>query len=85
LYRTLSYFKKYHKENTDFDFYDWLRQKTHYIQDYEGLIKTYNLFELNNKNLELFENILIFNGPIIKKDVNNIIKIEGFIFPVSKN
>jgi hypothetical protein len=85
LYKTLSYFKKYHKEKSDIDFYDWLRKKTDYIQDYEGLIKTYNLFELNNNNLALFENILIFNGPIIKKDVNNIIKIEGFIFPVSKN
>jgi hypothetical protein len=84
LYKTLSYFKKYHKEKSDLDFYNWLREKTDYIQDYEGLIKTYNLFELNNKNLELFENILIFNGPIIKKDINNIIKLEGFIFPVSK-
>jgi hypothetical protein len=84
LYKTLSYFKKYHKEKSDIDFYDWLREKTDYIQDYEGLIKTCNLFELKNKNLALFENILIFNGPIIKKDVNNIIKIEGFIFPLSK-
>ena len=83
MYKTLSYFKKYHKENTDLEFYDWLREKTDYIKDYEGLVKTYNLFELNNKYLALFENIMIFNGPIIKKDVNNIIKLEGFIFPVS--
>jgi hypothetical protein len=84
LYKTLSYFKKYHKENTDLEFYDWLREKTDYIKDYEGLVKTYDLFELNNKYLALFENIMIFNGPIIKKDINNIIKLEGFIFPVSK-
>jgi len=84
LYKTLSYFKKYHNENLEVNFYDWLKTNTDYIKDYEGLMKIYSLFELTNdchKHLTIFENIKILNGPIIKSDIKNIIKTEGFIFP----
>jgi flap endonuclease-1 len=85
LYKTLAYFKKYHKENSEMGFYQWLRENTDYIQDYENLLNIYNLFELNqeHKHLTIFENIKIVNGPILKEDIRNIIKIEGFIFPES--
>lgn len=85
LYKTLAYFKKYHKENSEMGFYKWLKENTDYIQDYENLLNIYNLFELNQEhtNLKIFENIKIVNGPIIKEDIRNIIKIEGFIFPES--
>ena len=83
LYKTLGYFKKYHKANSELDFYDWLKEKTDYIRDYDKLLNIYNLFELNNEHthLTIFENIKIVNGPIMKEDIRNIIKIEGFIFP----
>jgi len=89
LYKTLSYFKKYNKEKTqnnlaNLEFYDWLREKTEYIKDYDELIKIYNLFELNNEEhrlLKNFENVKIMNGSIIKEDIHNIIRSEGFIFP----
>ena len=84
LYKTLSYFKKYHNENRGIDFYDWLKTNTDYIKDYEGLMKIYRLFELSNgchKHLKIFENIQILNGPIIKADIKKIIREEGFIFP----
>lgn len=85
LYKTLVYFKKYHKENTEIEFYQWLKENTDYVQDYENLLNIYNLFELNHEhtNLTIFENIRIVNGPIIKEDIRNIIKVEGFIFPES--
>jgi 5'-3' exonuclease len=85
LYKTLAYFKKYHKKNSEIGFYNWLRENTDYIQDYENLLNIYNLFELNqeHKHLTIFENIKIINGPIMKEDIRNIIKIEGFIFPES--
>ena len=85
LYKTLAYFKKYHKEKSEMGFYLWLRENTDYIQDYENLLNIYNLFELNQEhtNLTIFENIKIINGPILKEDIRNIIKIEGFIFPES--
>lgn len=83
LYKTLSYFKKYHKEKSELAFYDWLRENTDYIKNYEKLLNIYSLFELNDKHekLKAFEYIKIMNGQINKKDVNNIIKAEGFIFP----
>ena len=83
LYKTLSYFKKYHKEKPEIMFYDWLKTKTDYVKDYEKLLYIYSLFDLNNKQnkLAVFENIKIMNGQIIKEDVKNIIKVEGFIFP----
>ena len=84
LYKTLIYFKKYHIENLGINFYDWLKTNTDYIKDYEGLMKIYSLFELNNdfhKDLTIFENIQILNGPINKADIKTIIKSEGFIFP----
>jgi len=85
LYKTLAYFKKYHKENSEMGFYKWLRENTDYIQDYENLLNIYNLFELNQEHthLTIFENIKIINGSIMKEDIRNIIKIEGFIFPES--
>ena len=84
LYKTLSYFKKYHNENLEVNFYDWLKINTDYIKDYEGLMKIYSLFELSDgchKHLKIFENIQILNGPIIKSDIKKIIRLEGFIFP----
>jgi flap endonuclease-1 len=85
LYKTLAYFKKYHKENSEMGFYKWLKENKDYIQDYENLLNIYNLFELNqdHTHLTIFENIKIINGPILKEDIRNIIKIEGFIFPES--
>jgi len=85
LYKTLGYFKKYHKEKSELGFYEWLKEKTDYIQDYQNLLNIYNLFELdqNHTHLTIFENIKIINGPIMKEDIRNIIKIEGFIFPES--
>ena len=85
LYKTLAYFKKYHKEKSVLGFYEWLKENTDYIQDYENLLNIYNLFELNQEHthLTIFENIKIINGSIMKEDIRNIIKIEGFIFPES--
>ena len=80
----MSYFKKYHNENQGIDFYNWLKTNTDYIKDYDSLMKIYGLFELSNgchQHLKIFENIQILNGPIIKSDIKNIIKSEGFIFP----
>lgn len=85
LYKTLSYFKKYHKEKPTIDFYDWLLEKGSYINDYNILIKIYDMFDLNKSNCKLkkFENIKIMNGPILKDEIKTIIQKEGFIFPLT--
>lgn len=84
LYKTLKYFKKYYNEKLSINFYDWLLQNTDYIKDYNKLIKIYDMFELNiNTNYYNFENIKIINGPILKEEIKQIIKKEGFIFPMN--
>ena len=88
LYKTLSYFKKFHKENkkhkNNSDFYNWLLQNTDYIEDYDLLINIYNIFDLNNtinshENIRVFENIKITNGPIMKNELYSILENDGFI------
>jgi len=84
LYKTLKYFKKYYNEKLTTNFYDWLLQNTDYIKDYNKLIKIYDIFEVNiNTNYYNFENIKIINGPILKEKIKQIIKKEGFIFPMN--
>jgi len=83
LHKTLSYFKKYHNNNKLISFYEWLLEKTDYINNYEELVKIYDIFDLDkdHQKIKHFENVKIINGPIMKDDVRKIIKREGFIFP----
>jgi len=85
LHKTLNYFKTYYDDNYTIDFYNWLLQNTDYITDYNKLIKIYEMFDLNKNhyNLKKFENIKIINGPILKEEIRQIIKKEGFIFPMN--
>ena len=84
LYTTLKYFKKYHKSKTDTTFYSWIIEKTDYIKDFTLLQKINKLFDVtNNHSLnQTFEDIMIENGPIKKNEMHNILKTDGFIFPV---
>jgi flap endonuclease-1 len=84
---TLKLFKKYYKEkkkeNIDIHFYDWLIKNTNYIEDYELLKKIYSLFDLTNNHVEVqkFDSIRIANGPIFKKEIEEILKLDGFLYP----
>ena len=82
LYTTLKYFKKYHKEKTSIGFYDWLIENTDYVKNSENLKNIYNIFDLNTShiNINVFENIKIANGPIIKETIKTILKTDGFLF-----
>lgn len=80
---TLKYFKKYHKSQSKAIFYDWLNENyKNVIKDYELLKKIYDIFDLsqNHYNIKLFEKIKIVNGPIMKDEVKNILKMDGFLF-----
>jgi flap endonuclease-1 len=83
LYTILNYFKNYRKANEDKEFYDWLNYNTDCIKDYNLLKKIYSMFDLsfNSHTLKIFKSIKIINGPIIKNEVKNILKIDGFLFP----
>ena len=83
LYTSLKYFKQYQNENSDDEFYKWLNKTTDFIKDYELLKKIYKMFELTEDcNIKIFENIKIANSPIMKNELKNILKIDGFIFPL---
>jgi len=84
LYTTLKYFKKFHKEKPSSDFYEWLMEKTDYIKEYKLLLKIYDMFDLskNHYDIKIFKDIKIINGPMKKEDINNILKTDGFIFPL---
>jgi flap endonuclease-1 len=86
LYTTLKYFKKFHKGKNNDEFYDWLIENTDYIKDNEMLNNIYNIFDLNkgHSNIKVFENIKIANGPIMKENIKNILKTDGFLFPENK-
>jgi len=93
LNNTLKYFKKYHKNkkysNNNEGFYDWLLINNEgYINDYELLIKIYNMFDLTSslkKNIKIFEKIKIINGPIMSENIKTILKTDGFLFPSTTN
>ena len=88
LYTTLKLFKKYLKSikknnETQISFYDWLLNNTSYIEDIELLLKIYDIFDLskNHTNMKTFDSIKIANTSILKKDLQEILKTDGFLFP----
>jgi hypothetical protein len=96
LYTTLKYFKKFFKakmkeENNqdqynnqqNIEFYDWLVSNTNYIEDLELLQKIYDIFDLtkNHQNIKKFEDIKIANSIMVKEEIVEILKTDGFIFP----
>lgn len=82
---TLKLFKKYHKSQTKISFYEWLNENNiNYIKNYNLLLKIYDMFDLSNNhyNIKIFEKIKIVNGPIDNCEIKNILKTDGFLFPV---
>jgi flap endonuclease-1 len=85
LNNTLKLFKKYHKLNVKIGFYEWLNQiDNNFIKDYDLLLKIYDMFDLstNHINIKLFETIKIVNGPVLKDNIKNVLKNDGFLFPM---
>ena len=82
---TLKLFKKYFKQKKNEEnkeFYSWLLENTNYIEDYDLLIKIYDIFDLkkNNDKVNIFNSINIVNGNILKKEIQEILIMDGFIF-----
>ena len=84
LYETLKHFKKYRKDKTELGFYDWLIEKTHYIQDYEILKRINSMFDFSRADLNVnnLEDIRIANSIIDRGEIATILREDGFIFPV---
>jgi len=89
LYTTLKYFKKYKKtlktnesKSEKSGFYNWLiEENTSYIEidNKESFKKTCSMFNLN-EYLKDYENIKITNTCVVKSNIKEILKHDGFIF-----
>ena len=71
----------YKNNNKPYGFYLWLVKNTKYIKNYELLLRTYQMFQVDN-NDNLNSNIKIDNidNPIDFEKLYNIMKLEGFLF-----
>ena len=89
LYTTMKYFKKYKKhlkindcKTENIGFYNWLLEENrHYVEiaNTESYDKICSIFDLNDY-LKEFENMKIMNTRVIKSNIEEILKHEGFIF-----
>jgi metal-dependent amidase/aminoacylase/carboxypeptidase family protein len=74
------------KTHDSIGFYIWLIQHTDYITNYALLMKIYSMFDLSigHERLDVFNNVTIMNSNVNYKEVKNILKKEGFVFPPLK-
>jgi len=88
LYETINWFYEYNKYlninvdiNTTLDFYGWLIKYTRYVSNYELLVKTHEMFVLNeNKFTGTYDMSIIKPTNILK--LQNLLSDVGFIFIV---
>ncbi len=81
LYDAFSLFEKYKREcfiNNSYnkEFYTWLSDTTKVIEDYDELINTYNMFEINCK----FNKFKVHFNSMNINELKCIMENEGFIF-----
>lgn len=85
LRQTIKHFRKFKETNADGkanNFYEWLTLNTSYITDISLLHKINNMFNLDcdHEKLEIFKKIKIVNGPVRQDEIENIMKVDDFIF-----
>lgn len=73
LYKTITYYEKFieskESKELEMDFYDWLRENTNYIEDYDGLKDIHSMFNLNEMDISEFNLYEINKQGIINKSV----------------
>jgi flap endonuclease-1 len=81
LYDNMKYFRKYQDEKNSIEFCDWLRSQQNYTLDMNKLLRINDMFDLSYTpcNIKKFEKIKILNCTLHKKDLNAILRSDGFI------
>lgn len=70
LYKTITYYEKFiESKELQMDFYDWLRENTNYIDDYDGLKEIHSMFNLNEMDISEYNVCEINKKEIINKSV----------------
>lgn len=90
LYETINWFYQYNKyltsvetadDKTKLEFYVWLVKNTKYINDYLRLLKTYQMFQMNNGiHLNSWLDIKFEEKPENIDKLQTIMKEQGFVF-----
>jgi transcription elongation factor GreA-like protein len=85
-FETMNWLKEYIKiddkdHDNDIDFYNWLRDNTKYIQNYESLISIHKMFSFDNYAIEELDTL----KPLLNNNYNNekmksLMERYGFIF-----
>jgi flap endonuclease-1 len=83
LYKVLKLYKKYHKTDKKYTFYNWLRESGNSHLDYELLMNVYSIFDLryDDEYYNNLDNLKIVNSYVDKEKLQSILKKDGFIFP----
>ena len=88
LYKTITYYEKFieskeskESKELEMDFYDWLRENTNYIEEYDGLKDIHSMFNLNETSINKMD-ISEFNLYEINKQ--GIINKSVFREPLRK-
>lgn len=81
LYDNMKYFRKYQDEKNSIEFCDWLRSQQNYTIDMNKLLRINDMFDLSYTpfNIKKFEKIKIVNCTLHKKELNAILRSDGFI------
>ena len=96
IYKILNSFREYQQDKVDTDthgqqtscFYKWLQQKnTNLVVNYDLFLKICSMFDLFNvvetdDEIKNFEAMVIEKGPILYDKLKDILKTDGFIFPL---
>jgi hypothetical protein len=84
LYDNMKYFNNYRKDKSSLEFCHWLEEQSNYKIDVNTLNKINEIFDLSNAhfNIKKFEKINISNSAIKRNELKDILKSDGFIFPM---
>jgi flap endonuclease-1 len=82
LHKVLKLYKKYYKTDKKIGFYKWLQENGNNQLDYDLLMSVYCMFDLPYDEYDTkLDSLKITNGCIDKEKLQNILKLDGFIFP----
>ena len=81
LYKTITYYEKFmESKELEKDFYDWLRENTNYIDDYDGLKDIHSMFILNDMDIDEYNKKGIINKSVFREPLRHFLDGYNFIF-----
>jgi 5'-3' exonuclease len=82
LYKTITYYEKFiESKDSEKDFYEWLRENTNYIDDYDGLKDIHSMFILNEINeINEYDKQVIINKSVFREPLRKFLDEYNFIF-----